>query len=65
MLLSIGIVQAASVVGVLTNNQRIAPVMDSVLAQIKLNANLFHTFIDVLRRENSVLADSIQQSYGR
>ena len=65
MLFFIGIVQAASVVGVLTNNQRIAPVMDAVLAQIKLNADFFSTFIDVLRRENSALADSIQQSYGR
>ena len=65
MLFFIGIVQAASVVGVFTNNQRIAPVMDAVLVQIKLNADFFNTFIDVLRRENSALADSIQQSYGR
>ena len=60
----VGIVGAASVVGVLTGPERVAPVMEAVLAQIKVKAELFHTFMDVLRRENDVLADVIQQSYG-
>ena len=60
----IGIVRPASVVGVLTGPERVAPVMEAVLAQISLNAELFHTFMDVLRRENAVLANVIQQSYG-
>ena len=51
-------------VGVLTGPERVAPVMEAVLAQISLNAELFHTFMDILRRENAVLADVIQQSYG-
>ena len=49
--------------GVLTVSQRIAPVMDAVLAQIKLDAAVFHIFMDVLKKENSPLADSIQQSF--
>ena len=60
----IGIVGPASVVGVLTGPERVAPVMEAVLAQIEVKAELFHTFMDVLRRENNVLADVIQQSYG-
>ena len=59
------IVEMASMVGGLTGPQRIAPVIEAVLAQIMLKADLFHTFMDVLRRENAVLADDIQQSYGR
>ena len=47
----------------MTGPQRVAPVMEAVLAQIRLNAELFHTFMDVLRRENdmtSAIADLIQ-----
>ena len=47
----------------LTLPQRIAPIVEAVLAQIKLKANLFHIFMDVLRRENSCLGDVIQQYY--
>ena len=57
-----GIVQAASV-GMLTLPQRIAPIVEAVLAQIKLKANLFHVFMDVLRKENSCLGDVIQRYY--
>ena len=49
----------------LTGPERVDPVMEAVLAQISLNAELFHIFMDVLRRENPVLADVIQQYYGK
>ena len=49
--------------GILTISQRIAPIVEAVLAQIQLKANLFHVFMDVLRRENSCLGDIIQQQY--
>ena len=58
----VGIVQAASV-GMLTLPQRIAPIVEAVLAQIQLKANLFHVFMDVLRRENACLGDVIRQHY--
>ena len=61
----IGIVQAASVVGVLTGPERVAPVMEAVLAQIRLKADLFLIFMDILRSENSNLADIVQQEYGK
>ena len=64
LIIFVGIVGAASVVGLLTGPERVAPVMEAVLAQISLNTELFCTFMDVLRRENAVLADVIQQSYG-
>ena len=51
--------------GVLTGRQRVAPVMEAVLAQIKLNSNLYHTFMDVLQEENAALAKIIKQSYGK
>ena len=51
--------------GVLTGTERIAPVMEAVLAQIMLKADLFHTFMDVLRREDAVLAAVIQRSYSK
>ena len=49
--------------GLQTGPQRIASVMSAVLAQIKLKAALFHTFMDVLKKENATLADKILQSY--
>ena len=52
-------------VGVLTVHQRVAPVIEAVLAQIKLNSDLYHTFMDILQEENSVLANIIQQSYSK
>ena len=62
-LISEDIVEVASVVGVLTGSQRIAPVISAVLAQIKLRANNFHTFMSVLRAVNSCLADTISEYY--
>ena len=50
-------------VGLLTGPQRVVSVMEAVLAQIMLKADLFHTFMDILRRENSDLADVVQQDY--
>ena len=50
-------------IGVLTGPQRTAPVMQAVLAQVKLKSDLFHTFMDILRRENDVLWKCIQQHY--
>ena len=61
----LGIVQEVSVVGMLTGRQRVAPVMEAVLAQIRLNSDLYHTFMDVLQEENSALANIIQQSYSK
>ena len=59
----VDIVDVASVPGVLTVSQRIAPIMRAVLAQIELKANLFHKFMDVLRRVNSCLEGKLQQYY--
>ena len=60
----VDIVDAASVLGTtLTGSQRIAPIMKAVLAQIELKANLFHKFMDVLRRENPCLEGKLQQYY--
>ena len=57
------IVQAAAVEGLLTKTQRIAPVVDAVLAQIKLEADLFHTFMTVLKDENVHLWKMLDQYY--
>ena len=44
--------QAASFVpGVLIGHLRVAPIIEAVLAQISLEADLLHTFMDTLRRE--------------
>ena len=57
------IVQTASVEGLLTKTHRIAPVMDAVLAQIRLKADLFHTFMTVLKKENVHLWEILDQYY--
>lgn len=54
-------VQEASVIGVLTKSQRIQPLVEAVLTQINLKADLFHKFVVILREEHSTLAQSIQQ----
>ena len=46
-----------------TGPNKISPVIEAVLAQINLNPKLFHTFMSVLRTENSVLADVLQDYY--
>ena len=57
------IVEKASVVGVLTGSERISPVMDAVLAQVGLKADLFHTFMAELKETNRHLWGVIQQYY--
>ena len=49
------IVQKASVKGILTGSERISPVMDAVKAQIRLKAELFVTFMGVLKEVNPQL----------
>ena len=49
--------------GVLTPSQRIAPVMDAVLAQISLKAAHFHTLMDILMTENVDLRRLILHDY--
>ena len=64
-LISEDIVEAASVVGVLTGSQRIAPVISAVRAQIKLKASNFHTIMKVLKTVNSCLAYIISGYYSK
>ena len=57
------IVQTASVEGLLTKTRRIAQVVDAVLAQIKLKAHLYHTFMTVLKDENIYLWETLHRYY--
>ena len=56
-------VRKASVQGLLTNAERIQPVMNAVLAQIYLKADLFNKFMPVLKKVNPGLWESINQYY--
>ena len=56
------IAQESEVMGK-TGPNKISPVIEAVLAQIDLNPKLFHTFMSVLRTENPVLADVLQDYY--
>ena len=57
------IVQTASVLGLLTKTQRIVPVVDAVKAQIKLKAEVFQTFMTVLKDDNTPLWEMLYQYY--
>ena len=64
-LLSGDIVARASVLGVMTTNERIRPVITAVKSRIRLDACKYHTFVDVLQEALPALAAMLTKFFGK